>query len=381
MKASIYILLLICISQQIYAQNLTVIDLGNTASETKHNVHTQYSDVVNYHYPIHWVMNIRASAFHNDHEPYRVIDGKTDTYWQVSGPPPEPMARGQWIELDLNRTVTFEEISVHWLGDKSYNFIVYSKPFSDYRQQVFEGRSNGRSEEPERYQMGSKVKTRAIRIEFAPEEDGSLQGIKEIRIGGLKFPDAYPLAVHPESPVEKSFRTYYVEFQRRMHHWPVFSMKRIYADGGTARRILHRDDAFEGGWIDFEVAIDPQRRNYITLHIWECNEQLMTEHGNGLVMQVLEGPQKDKARYFYPTYMTEEKKWEFEWYGMKPSPGRFVFASYELPHDLTKAKNTISLRIQGVGNMRRDYPMRAPAPPIYSIISHVQPVFEDPGNQ
>ena len=380
MKRAIFVMLQIYVSLHIFSQNLTVIDLGNAASETEHNVQTSFTEAVNYNYPSHWVMNVRASAFHQGHEPYRVIDGNPETCWQVSGPPPEPMAKGQWIELDLNRTITFEEISIQWIGDKSYDFIVYSKPFSDQRQQVFEGRSNGRSAESEHFQIGRRVKTRAIRIEFDTDENGGMQGIKEIRIGGLQYPDAYPLAVHPESPVEKSCRTYYVEFQRRMHRWPVFSMKRIYADGGTARRILHRDDAFEGGWIDFDVAIDPGKRNYITLKIWEFHEQLMTEHGNGLVMQVMEGPRKDKARYFYPSYMNEEKNWEFEWYGMKPSPGRFVYASYELPPEMTKDKTTIRLRIQGVGNMRRDYPMRAPAPPIYKIISHVQPVFDFPIN-
>jgi hypothetical protein len=156
----------------------------------------------------------------------------------------------------------------------------------------------------------------------------------------------------------------------------VFNLKRPLADGGTARRILHRDDAFEGGSIDFDIAVDPKAHNWITLRLWESNEKLMTEHGNTIVLQTLEGDRKDRARWFLPTRMTEETNWEFEWYGLKPRPGRFVYASYSLPQDLTEGKSKIRLRLQGVGNVRRDHPMRGPTPPIYTVISHTAPFFE-----
>ncbi len=168
---------------------------------------------------------------------------------------------------------------------------------------------------------------------------------------------------------------FYLEFER-IRTWTVFNLKRPLADGGTARRILHRDDAFEGGSIDFDIAVDPKAHNWITLRLWESNEKLMTEHGNTIVLQTLEGDRKDRARWFLPTRMTEETNWEFEWYGLKPRPGRFVYASYSLPQDLTEGKSKIRLRLQGVGNVRRDHPMRGPTPPIYTVISHTAPFFE-----
>jgi hypothetical protein len=88
-----------------------------------------------------------------------------------------PMARGQSIEVELDHPRLIEEVSIKWLGDKPYQFIIYEKPWSDVRSPMLEGKSAGHGGKLETYRLPKPVQTRAVRIEFQPSEDGGPQGI------------------------------------------------------------------------------------------------------------------------------------------------------------------------------------------------------------
>ncbi len=345
------------------------IDLGNPESESAHNLSASFADIVEYSYPEYWIMSVRASGYDDGFEPYYTIDGNEDTYWQVTGKPQHPMVRGNWIEIELNQSKKIDEISIDWFGEEPYEFKIYEKPFSDFRSLKYTNISEPKIHGLETYKLDNKLHTRAIRIEFAVCADNNPQGIRQIRVGGLKYPDAYPQAVHHYAPIISFERIYYVEFERILN-WQTFTLRRPYADGGSGRRIMPRNDAFEGGWIDFDITVNPKEQNFITLELWESNKQLMLEHGNAVMLQVLEGSVQDKARWFLPEKITEQKKLNIEWYGLKPQPGRFVYATYRLPKEFTEGKTRTRLRLKGIGNIRRDYPMREPSPPIYNVYSH-----------
>jgi hypothetical protein len=354
----------------------TAIDVGDPASESRHSVTSSYSERVSFTLPEHWIMSVRASAYEAGHAPASVIDGKAKTHWQVSGPPQAPMARGNWIEVDLNRAMEIDEIAVHWYGDAPYDYKIYEKPFSDFRRLELASRSRGQGDALETIRLPRTVNTRAIRIEFATDPDGAPQGIRELRIGGLAFPDAYAPAAFADAPIEEVHRIYYLEFER-IRTWPVFNPKYPLADGGSARRLLPREDSFEGGQIDFRIAVAPEQDNWITLKLWESEPGSMVQRGNLIALQTLGGDATQRNRTFLPAFVTEQQHTEQEWYGLKPQPGRWSYAHYQLPAELVGPREILDLRLLGVGNLRRDYPMRAASPPIYEIRSQTQPaVFE-----
>ena len=350
------------------AQVTANVVFGDAASEKAHNVSVTSAELVRDAYPQRWVMSVRASAFQDDHEPHRAIDGDDQTHWQVAGRPPAPMARGNWIELDLNESMTVESVQVRWTGDRPYSFKIYDKPFSDLRRLRLEGRSAEKPGALETYALPEPTRTRAVRVEFAVDPENRPQGIAEIRIGGVAWPDGYPPAKYPGAAVEVVHRPYYVEFERFLK-WPVFNLKRPLADGQVGRRLLPLD-TFEGGRLDFDLAVDPARTNFVTLKLWESNTALMTAGGPCIVIEPLVDDPVGRGRGCLPAFMTEEQHTQQEWYGVRPTPGRWVFATYRLPPEVTKARGQIRLRLQGVGNVRRDAPMRSPPPPLYSASSH-----------
>lgn len=336
----------------------------------------EHAEIISAQHPEIWVATICASAYSRGHEPHRAIDGDAATDWQVSGPPPAPMVRGNWLELDLNRVITVDHIEVHWLGATAYDYKVYKQPRDDFRELVREGRSAGGGTGLERIELPADTLTRCIRVEFATADGNPVQGIREIRLGGTTFPASYPPAADKFAPIEADRRILYVEFER-MPYWTVFNPKIPHADGGHALRLLPRDDAFDGGHADFTVAVTPHVTNWITLKLWESHPVSMTQRGDLIVLQTLDGDVTQRNRTFLPVFVTEQQHTQQEWHGLKPQAGRWSHAHYQLPADVIGARSEMRLRLQGVGNIRRDYPMRSPAPPIYLITAAPTPTISN----
>jgi hypothetical protein len=347
-----------------------VINPGDPGAQVKF----EHAEIVTAHHPELWVASIRASAYLTGHEPNLAIDGNSTTDWRVSGPPPAPMARGNWLEIELNKPATIDHIEVEWLGEAAYDYKVYKKPRDDFREQIKEGRSAG-GRRLERIDLPPDTFTRSIRVEFATDANNAPQGIQEIRIGGLSYPQSYPRAADKFAPVEAVRRILYAEFER-LPHMTVFDPKLPYADGGSALRLMPRDDAFEGGHAEFTIATKPGVDNWITLKLWESHDISMTARGDLIVVETLDGSAAQRGRTILPEFVTDQQHHEQEWYGgPKPQPGRWSYAHYKLPADVVGNRKEIRLRLQGVGNTRRDYPMRSPAPPVYSITSSTAPTL------
>lgn len=339
-------------------------------------VQFEHAERLELRHPDLWIQSTRASAYLRGHEPHRAIDGAASTDWRISGPPPAPMVRGNWLEVELNRPVAIESIEVHWLGEAPYTYRIYKKPRDDFRDVVREGVSAGGGAGLERIELAPDTVTQVVRIEFATAADNAPQGIRELRIAGLSYPAAYPQAADRHAPVETSRRVLYVEFER-MPYVTTLNPKLPYADGGSALRLLPREDAFDGGHADVTLAVVPRRDNWITLRLWECHDQSMLQRGDLIVVQTLDGDARQRNRTFLPELVTEQQHTEQAWYGPRPQPGRWSYAHYRLPADLVADRSELKLRLQGVGSVRRDYPMRSPAPAIYSIQSATTPVLPE----
>jgi hypothetical protein len=334
-----------------------------------------HAEAVNEAHPPVWIQSIRASAYLRGHEPHRAIDGSPDSDWRVSGPPPAPMVRGNWIEIELSSVIDIHHLEVHWLGERPYDYKVLRKIRDDFREEVVVGRSSGTASGLERIDLPSPVRTHVVRLEFATAEGGTPQGVREIRVGGLSYPASYPQAASPHAPVETAQRILYVEFER-MPTWTVFNPKLPHANGGSALRLLAREDAFEGGHADFSIATAPNQDNWITLKVWEYRDVSMTTRGDLIVIETLDGDVTQRGRTYLPEMVTEQQHTRQSWYGTVPQPGRWAYAHYRIPAEVVRERSILKLRIQGVGNVRRDYPMRNAAPPIYRIRSGTSPSLD-----
>ena len=357
------------------------INLGHPRSEHAHNVSVEKAESVSFTYPEHNVMAVRASTYDDGHEPYTVVDGDDDTFWQVSSFPEEAIPDRQWIDLDMDSMIDLEEISIQWLGNHEYEFSVYATRRSDGWRHVLSTKSEGKAGELETYKLPNTVETRGVHIVFDFDEETGPRGIRKLRMGGQPWPDAYPLAVHPESPIESMKRPYYLRGQNlrgagrflSMLKWKQFNFKRPLADGGKARRIMNTG-GFKGGHIDFDIAVDPTRQNWITLKLWACQPQPM-QLNNSIALEAFIDTPDQNRRWFMPDFVSEKQNLNHVWYGKKPRPGRWVYAHYKLHKDVVREKNRVRLRLQGVGSDKRDHPMRNPVPPVYNIISHTNPSF------
>lgn len=339
-------------------------------------IQSDHAEIISGNHPALWIASIRSSAFHQGHEPYLAIDGNPETDWRTSGPPPAPMARGNWLEIELNKPAKITEIEVEWLGDAPYEYKVYKKPRDDFREQIAEGVSDTKKSGLQKIALPEDTVTRSIRVEFATAKDNADQGIREIRIGGLSYPQSYPQAADKFAPVEPVRRILYVEFER-LPFITVFDPKIPYADGGSALRLMPRDDAFEGGHADFTIATNPGKDNWITLKTWESHSAPMDAYHGLIVIETLDGSVAQRGRAIFPGYISDQQYSEQEWYGgPKPQPGRWSYLHYKLPAAVVGDRSEIKLRLQGVGNIRRDYPMKNPAPAIYSITSSLTPTVE-----
>ncbi len=345
-----------------------VLTLGNLASESAHEVSVENTEVVSGQHPALWITSVRASAYLDSSTPAAALDGDITSSWKVPGKPAAP----NWIELDLNRAADLGQLTVHWLGNQPYSYKIYEQPSADLRKLVHEGVSRAQDTEPEIITLPAAVRTRTVRIEFATASGNPAQGIREVRLGDLPFPDAYPPAVYKDVPVELVTRPLYVE-SGSLLNWPSFNFTLPVADGGIARRILPRADAFEGGRLDFTLPVTAKQTNWITLKIWESHSQSMIRRGNLVVLQTLEGDATEINRTFLPKLVTEEQPAASN---SRPPTGRWSYVHFALPSELIGKRKTFRLRLLGVGNLRRDYPMRAPSPPIYTITSALAPVGE-----
>lgn len=338
-------------------------------------VATAHAEVLAARHPALWIVSTRASAYLRDHEPHLVIDGDPATDWRVSGPPPAPMVRGNWLEVELNQAATVDSIEVRWLGEARYDYKVYKKTRDDYRDPVCEGTSAGGDAGLERIQLAPGSFSHVFRIEFATANDNAVQGIRELRIGGVPFPAGYPRAADKFAAVETVRRILYVEFER-LPTITTFNPKLPYADGGAGLRLLPRDDAFEGGHADFSIAVTPGRDNWITLRLWEGHDTSMMQRGNLIVLETLDGDAAQRGRTYLPAWVTDQQEQTQEWYGgVKPRAGHWSYAHYKIPAEVVGSRHELKLRLQGVGNARRDYPMRAPSPTIYEIVSGTEPTL------
>ncbi|MCE5217247.1 hypothetical protein LLH03_09490 [bacterium] len=125
-----------------------------------------------------------------------------------------------------------------------------------------------------------------------------------------------------------------------------------------------------GGSLTFQLRCDPAEQNYLTVKLWGSDTQVAT-------LFVFDG---DKRLGAYGDAWPELDLGT----GEAAFPGRFYYATYTLPRDMTQGKDHVTVKIGAVGSLSpyapnpadRERPQTGLTRGIYRAYCHVDPWFE-----
>lgn len=151
------------------------------------------------------------------------------------------------------------------------------------------------------------------------------------------------------------------------------SLTEVYVGGlkEPARRMLPpREAGWQGGWLRFEMDVDPGRQNYFTVRCWGG------EADESMAILFIEGKQVGYR------HLGDYDLLHFG-NGGCPCPGRFYYVTLPLPLEYTKGKRRVSLELRsygktwGYGNTFEQYQkdMDAATVGFYKAYVGVEPCF------
>jgi hypothetical protein len=140
-----------------------------------------------------------------------------------------------------------------------------------------------------------------------------------------------------------------------------------------ARRLLPLSPvSFDGGSIAFEMKVDPQQLNYVTVRLWGSDKGMergrLLLYANGLQVGY-----RHEGDYDILNQCDDEGE----------APGRFVYQTVPLPPSMTRGKNTVSLKIAAIGAIwpygttfaQQQKTLTVASRGIYGVYTHVDPFF------
>lgn len=136
-------------------------------------------------------------------------------------------------------------------------------------------------------------------------------------------------------------------------------------EGGLGERCRRIEP---GGELAFELACDPTRTNYLTLKLWGSDREVCTLFLAG-------------ERNRYGRYGEEVPELDLN-QGGAAFPGRFYYATYRIPAELTAHRRKVRLRLLAVGGIapyaprdRVEQPLKRPTRGIYRVYLGTDPFF------
>lgn len=312
------------------------LNLGVAESERAHGLTSEGSDIPQAPKPPTtntYVASVEASAG-SAPESTLVEPGE----WGVS-------REGEWIQYTLNRPTKLDRVAVAWARTQTFLFEIHASPDGKHWKRVVHGRSWRRG--PKHFETYSFEPTGAkcVRIVVYGRDTRTRRGnafIAQVRLGELPYPEAYEPALAYQPGL-----------------------------GQPCRRLLPVGESWEGGSLSFVVKCDPKKHNYLTVKFWGSDPRqsylyLRDEEGRW----VLHAP-GGQMRGGHNASWTP--LWEFAADGAGGlCPGRFIYATYPIPQNLTEGKSQVRLQIQAAGDTIGK-PMKTPSQGIYDLYTHTAP--------
>jgi hypothetical protein len=151
--------------------------------------------------------------------------------------------------------------------------------------------------------------------------------------------------------------------------------------GEPARRLLPpltgAEDNWDGGHLDFNLQIDPQKTNYVTARFWG------EDTGNDHLILFCEGKQIGYR------HLGDIDVLDFGDDSGEPAlPGRFFYATTPLPFEMTHGKTRLNFEIRSLGPTwgygatfaQYQKPMTTPTRGIYKVYTHTDGFFTPPAD-
>ncbi|MEF8788017.1 MAG: discoidin domain-containing protein, partial [Planctomycetota bacterium] len=235
------------------AERLDRLDLGNSESERAHNLEAQGSEVVDYSAlpkPEVRITELTASA--DEVGAFKSIDGDEASRWGT-------VAEEAWVQYTLSKTIELDEVKIKSRDPYHKNpvEIRVSTDGENWRT-VASGKTTeekgGSGEGPGTaiWQSFNFDTTRARHVRVVMSE-GTYRGahgrqlwLWEVRLGDLQWPEAYVGVTGHRALGEVG--------------------RRLFSRVNTTEEL--KGDEWMDGWMAFDMDIDPQKHNYITIKVW-----------------------------------------------------------------------------------------------------------------
>ena len=130
------------------------------------------------------------------------------------------------------------------------------------------------------------------------------------------------------------------------------------------------------GFVDFQLDCHPEKKNYLTVKIWGGSGS-GGDPGSTLLLHHPDEGDAPFDRDFFPFgYNPRHHPRRGEIYRQNtgnPLPGRFIYATYPIPLQMTRGNQTVRLRLV--------YEGPEPGPDVYRAYTHLEPFFEPPADE
>jgi hypothetical protein len=131
------------------------------------------------------LLNATANGFETDPKDYNppgdAIDGDMKTWWAYKGVP-------SWLQVELENTITVCGLEIAWNkgSERTYEFTIATSSDSSNFTEVFSGKSSGKNESFETYQINSSpTDVKFVKLSFSgSSSEKGWVSIKEVKIMG-----------------------------------------------------------------------------------------------------------------------------------------------------------------------------------------------------
>ena len=255
-------------------------------------------------------------------------------------------SKGEWIQYELNKPTSLEKVEIAWAAARNnYFFTVKTRTEGEEWEKAYSGRCHG---DKETYEF-SPVKAKKVRIVAGGARRWWRPGVfrmKQIWLGDLPYPEAY---------------------QVRSAYEPAL---------GTACRRLRSDKDEDGASMSFTMDTKPDEQNYFTVKFWGSDRRMVNlrlSDGDGNYIDGAAPAWKPLGGYGAHGMA---QFWEFGGSAAAGAfPGRFIYATYPVPHAFTKGKDEVRFQLSAPGKTAH------PSQGIYAAYTHSGKFFGPPADE
>ncbi|MEF8788327.1 MAG: discoidin domain-containing protein, partial [Planctomycetota bacterium] len=319
-------------------ETLDTIYFGDASSEMNHGFQNKNAEVPAPDAPTGDLPDVYISSTTASSGPAPEMSLREHGEWSVG-------SKREWIQYELNKATTLDQVQIAWsVPRNNYHFTVKTTVEGEDWQKVYSDRAGAGKET---YEF-DPVEAKKVRIVAGGAQRWWRPGtfrMKQVWLGDLPHPEAYEPAA---------------AYQRGMDR--------------ACRRLMSNKskDAF----LSFTLDTDPEKQNNFTVKFWGSDRRMVDlrlSDGDGNYIDGAAPAWKPLGGYGASGMA---HFWEFGGTSAAGGfPGRFIYATYPLPHAFTEGKDEVTLKLTAAGET--PYPSQG----IYAAYTHTGKYFAPPADE